>query len=208
MLSEDKRSTVMLEGVMVIECPNCKFSGNAPDDKVPTTGINVTCPKCKSQFTAKKESSSDFDITPNPTAAIPKTTMPCPLCGEEILAIAKKCKHCGETLDIILRAAEEAKRASNNSNVYMNAGGGASTSASVTGSAMTSNPVTDQHTSFVVKKKGKLTTTGYLLIILGLCITISGFDMAKNGIPNGMIPFGFVLMIFAYLRARNENGRD
>lgn len=56
-------------------------------------------------------------ITPAPTP-IP-TPMPtrdnadrkaCPFCGELVLAIAKKCKHCGETLDVALRAAEEAKR--------------------------------------------------------------------------------------------------
>ena len=28
-----------------------------------------------------------------------KETKNCPYCGEEILAIAKKCKHCGEFLD-------------------------------------------------------------------------------------------------------------
>lgn len=36
----------------------------------------------------------------------------CPFCGEEVLAKAKKCKHCLETLDVALRAAEEAKRES------------------------------------------------------------------------------------------------
>lgn len=33
----------------------------------------------------------------------------CAFCGEEILTKAKKCKHCGEVLDVALRAAEEAK---------------------------------------------------------------------------------------------------
>jgi TM2 domain-containing membrane protein YozV len=32
-------------------------------------------------------------------------TSQCPFCGEEILRIARKCKHCGEFLDPALRAA-------------------------------------------------------------------------------------------------------
>jgi hypothetical protein len=35
----------------------------------------------------------------------------CPFCSEQIRATAKKCKHCGETLDVVLRAAEEERRA-------------------------------------------------------------------------------------------------
>ena len=38
------------------------------------------------------------------------TTQRCPFCDEEISPQAKKCKHCGEILDVTLRAAEEAKR--------------------------------------------------------------------------------------------------
>lgn len=46
----------------------------------------------------------------------------CPICDEVISQRAKKCKHCGETLDIALRRAEESLRASDRSgNVYMNA---------------------------------------------------------------------------------------
>lgn len=40
----------------------------------------------------------------------------CSFCGEEILMVAKKCKHCGETLDIALRIAEDARRVAENSN--------------------------------------------------------------------------------------------
>ena len=36
----------------------------------------------------------------------------CPFCGEQVLTVAKKCKHCGEVIDVTLRCAEEAKRAS------------------------------------------------------------------------------------------------
>ena len=40
----------------------------------------------------------------------------CGFCGEEVLMVAKKCKHCGETLDIALRIAEDARRVAENSN--------------------------------------------------------------------------------------------
>lgn len=50
----------------------------------------------------------------------------CPFCAEAISPTAKKCKHCGEVLDVALRAAEEAKRTQvNQPMVFMNAGGGA-----------------------------------------------------------------------------------
>lgn len=42
-------------------------------------------------------------------AAATTATKRCIYCGEEVLAVALKCKHCGEFLDPAIRAAEEAK---------------------------------------------------------------------------------------------------
>ncbi len=62
----------------------------------------------------------------NPVPVAPSTKQ-CPFCAEAVAIEAKKCKHCGETLDVALRAAEEAKRGQANAApmVFMNAGGGA-----------------------------------------------------------------------------------
>jgi len=40
---------------MRIQCPHCGTGGNIPDEKVPATGRNVTCPKCKASFFVQKQ---------------------------------------------------------------------------------------------------------------------------------------------------------
>lgn len=102
---------------MIITCPNCSWSTQVPDDKAPPVSGKCMCPKCNTKFSILLEQ---------------EETKRCDFCGEKVLAIAKKCKHCGETIDIILRTAEEAKRSSKSTNVYMNAGGAAPAAAPVT----------------------------------------------------------------------------
>jgi len=45
-----------------------------------------------------------------PMQAPRRETKTCPLCGEDVALLAKKCKHCGEILDPTLRELQEVKR--------------------------------------------------------------------------------------------------
>ncbi len=45
-----------------------------------------------------------------PMQAQRRETKACPLCGEDVALLAKKCKHCGEILDPTLRELQEVKR--------------------------------------------------------------------------------------------------
>jgi hypothetical protein len=84
-----------------------------------------------------------------------EATQRCPYCSENVFASAKKCRHCGEILDVALRSAEEAKKssASQQPMVFMNAGGGgggssaaASSSAAAAGGV---GPITGTKSRFV-----------------------------------------------------------
>lgn len=62
----------------------------------------------------------------------------CPFCVSQIPAQAKKCRHCGETLDHTMRALEDLKnqqqlQQAQQPMVYMNAGGGSSSTAAGSG---------------------------------------------------------------------------
>jgi hypothetical protein len=75
-----------------------------------------------------RDPTSTSDLAPSASSgdAVLSAQVECPFCAELISAKARKCRHCGETVDVSMRKAEEAMRASErSSNVYMNAGGGA-----------------------------------------------------------------------------------
>ena len=93
-------------------------------------------------------------------------TKECPFCSEQIKYDAKKCKHCGETVDVALRVAEEARRASGSPQqpmVFMNAGGGGGGSSAAVASSVAGVG------SGTEEKKGtkSKTTAGLLAIFLG-----------------------------------------
>ncbi len=79
---------------MKFECPECSQHIEISEDLL---GETVECPSCNASiqltFEAPAESLEQKE----------KATKDCPYCGEEILAKARKCKHCGEILDEALK---------------------------------------------------------------------------------------------------------
>jgi predicted RNA-binding Zn-ribbon protein involved in translation (DUF1610 family) len=108
---------------IIVTCSTCGAHLKVADSSL---GKKVLCPKCDAEITivGTKEAPNpatrvvrqkqqvailerDEDEFQSPPARRMKE---CDFCGEQVLATAKKCKHCGETLDPALRAADEAKR--------------------------------------------------------------------------------------------------
>jgi predicted RNA-binding Zn-ribbon protein involved in translation (DUF1610 family) len=81
----------------IINCPSCGQKLEAEDEHI---GMTTDCPTCSRPFTVRHPEGESFkpplynsDIVENEERAR------CPFCGELILAIARKCKHCGEFVD-------------------------------------------------------------------------------------------------------------
>jgi|WetSurMetagenome_2_1015567.scaffolds.fasta_scaffold03977_10 predicted Zn finger-like uncharacterized protein len=108
--------------VMKIICKNCNATYNISEDKIPLKTKIAKCKKCNadmkilgkedmSKLSAVRNSAANLTVSqPKVVASEHKETKKCDFCGEEVLAIAKKCKHCGEILDPALRQVEELKK--------------------------------------------------------------------------------------------------
>jgi len=84
---------------MTVTCPGCGWTANVPEDKIPDRGVTATCRKCQVKFEVKKELKPVAEQPPVSPRSESRDTKPCPLCGEAILIVAKKCKHCNSMLD-------------------------------------------------------------------------------------------------------------
>ena len=79
-----------------LNCPHCAQSLEAPAELL---GQTVPCPSCQRPIELKKSVPPPAVPVEAPPATPAQATKNCPFCGEQILAVAKKCKHCGEFLD-------------------------------------------------------------------------------------------------------------
>lgn len=78
--------------------------------------------------------SQPLTLRTNPAQQLTVTaqTTRCPFCAEEIIAAAKKCKHCGEFLDPVLRAQQEAATQARTAQPVININNHNNSSATVT----------------------------------------------------------------------------
>lgn len=98
-------------------CKACGTTVRIPGERAPVAVAKPIAEPVPAVVSARPKPPAFDDVSdayapvPSPTAASDRTA--CEYCGEEILATAKKCKHCGEFLDAKLRkqAAKEAARA-------------------------------------------------------------------------------------------------
>jgi DNA-directed RNA polymerase subunit M/transcription elongation factor TFIIS len=118
-------TTVPQRRIMNSMCPTCKAILRVPANAAGKTG---KCPNCLTKFTISQQAttvpvsntppppyeevfySGNGDEPPPTAIAKMPETQQCPFCDSTITAKAKKCRECGETVDVALRAAEEAKR--------------------------------------------------------------------------------------------------
>lgn len=183
-----------------VVCPLCSKAGDIPDE---FTGRRIRCPHCSERFAAPTLDAppavigSVSDLTPSlpfttersplvvkvEAVAVTPQTKACPFCAETIQVAAVKCRHCGEFLDLALRAAEDAKamaRVGHASHQVVSVSNAASAA-----SAASSSTSADPHSSAV------------LLFMLGTFTSLLGLGVYYFfPLVGGMIAAFGVLQIF------------
>jgi predicted RNA-binding Zn-ribbon protein involved in translation (DUF1610 family)/DNA-directed RNA polymerase subunit RPC12/RpoP len=188
-------------------CPACKKPGSVPDQhlghriKCPSCGERFLAPtlpppsKREIQPTATAAPPpaeraaavevvsvgppplmAHIQISPASPPELPQKKR-CVYCGEEIQAVALKCRHCGEILDPALRAAEEAKTVARQQ-----------TAAGVNVSTTISNVVGVRVPHRVLSR---LIPVGLVFFFGGMGITLSG---ASPGSGAALFGVGVILM--------------
>ena len=86
---------------MEIICKSCNTSHYLSDDKIPLETKIGKCKQCSSPITVLgKNTLGSIELsTDQSTSTEQEATKNCDFCGEKILAIAKKCRHCGSSLN-------------------------------------------------------------------------------------------------------------
>lgn len=164
-------------------CPEC---GGALEVDASGAGMTVNCPDCKKPICIPKPVAKIQVRQPiSSPSARSQSEKPCPLCGESILAVAKKCKHCGSMLD------------------------GSGTIQKV--NVAEKDPFAEYHTDIKGKKAGKLSGIGIMGVILGVvmmlasiasCFATDDIEEGQNIFVLFMVGLGF--SIASYLWARKK----
>jgi predicted Zn finger-like uncharacterized protein len=96
---------------MEIVCQNCNTSHYLSDDKIPLETKTGKCKQCGGVITILGKNSLNSDtIIQQEISAESEETKKCDFCGEKILAIAKKCKHCRSMFDINIGESKPVKQ--------------------------------------------------------------------------------------------------